>query len=812
MVSKKSYIPLKVFVSYLALAALIATVGWILYSENTVFSRTENTIAVENSRVLKVSSLLSNMYKTESLARVTIQTDSKKDFSAYLKQAHSLQSEIDSLKLLVSNRQQTILLDSVKYLLSIKTANIRQLKTIKSRANDEIAVKNAISNITRMEGSLHKLRLEDFVKDPSTLGEYQKSVLVKYVAYMNQNIPNDSTNTLSQKALDSVLVASKALLSDVKRETAKRKQSLNSEESKLLQNELSLSSQLRKILSEIEREIIINTTKSNVKKEAALKKTNEIVSIAALIGFLLTVFFSLLILNDFSKTQSYKKQLEAAKITAEKLLKNREQLISTVSHDIKTPLSTIVGYAELLGNSELTNRQSHYADTIKGSSEYISKLVQDLLDFTQIEAGKITIESIPFSLNGIITEVAKGIQSVYADKSIHLIIETEDSLNKKIVGDPFRLRQILSNIIGNAYKFTENGSIRIEVKVDEVKNMVIIRVADSGIGIKEENQDLVFEEFTQADKNIEKKYGGTGLGLTISKKMTEILGGSLSLKSSFGKGSTFEIRLPLLFDESALSGTALTPTIDPGHGLMILIIDDDSSIQKLTAEVLRQNNYRTLSFSNARAALEAIKTTDFDLIISDIQMPGMDGFAFITELRANSSTKYGQQPIIALTGRTDLETEAYTQAGFTTLIRKPYSPQLLLQIVQAVINNTSIPVAVAAEEFNDPEKPYSLSSLQSFIPNDKNALKEVLLSFITGTKENMEGLERAVMKKDLGTVKEIAHKMHTMFRQLQATAISPILKKLETENYSVEEMEPVLNDLKSKTAVFLLQIEKDLQA
>lgn len=808
MDNKKSYIPLKVFASYLALAALVVGAGWILYSENRVFSKTENTIAVENSRVLKVSNLLSNMYKTESLARITIQSDSKKDFKDYLTQTNSLKLEIDSLKLLGATRRQIVLLDSVKQLLSIKTANIRQLKTIKSRANDEIAVKNAINNITRMEGSLHKLRLEDFVKDPSTLGEYQKSVLVKYVDYMNQNIPNDSTNTLSQKALDSVLIASKALLSDVKRETAKRKQSLNSEESKLLQNELSISSQLRKILSEIEREIIINTTKSNVKKEAALKKTNEIVSIAAVIGFLLTVFFLLLILNDFSKTQSYKKQLEAAKATAEKLLKNREQLISTVSHDIKTPLSTIIGYAELLGGSELNSRQSHYTDTIRGSSEYISKLVQDLLDFTQIEAGKITIEAIPFSVNSIITEVAKSIQSVYHNKVIDLIIETEKKLDKKIIGDPFRLRQILTNIIGNAYKFTESGNIHILTKTDNINKLMIISIEDSGIGIKEENQKVIFEEFTQADKNIEKKYGGTGLGLTISKKMTEILGGRLTLQSKFGKGSTFNIQLPLVYDKSVVYKEKEALPLTTGR-LTVLVIDDDSSLQKLTAEVLRQNNYNPLMFNNATEALEAIQTTTFDLIITDIQMPIMDGFSFIKELKQRSATQYKEQPVIALTGRADLTTDVYVEAGFATLIRKPYSPQVLLQTLDAVIHNKEIPRISTYEANSDTDRPYSLTSLKSFIPNDKIALNEVLLSFIKGTKENMAVLDMAVVQKDYGAIKETTHKMHTMFKQLKAKEISSILKKIELENYSDEEIQLLMSELKSKINVFLVEIEKD---
>ena len=340
MDSKKSYIPIKVFISYLVLALLFVSVGWFLYTENKSFSKTEKRITEESSTILKVSNLLSNMHKTESLARIAIQSESEEDFKNYINKTVALKSDIDSLKLLVSTPYQITLLDSVKYLLSKKTKNIQQLKTIKNKTEDESAVKNAIEDLTKMETSLRKLQLEDFVKYPSEMGQYQRNVLKKYVAYLNQNIPDDSTNTLSKKASDSILMASKNLLNDVKKETAKKKQLLNQEENKLLQNELSISDQLRKVLNIIEREIIINTTKSYSDRENSLKKTNQIVTTAAIIGLLLTLFFLIIILNDYSKTQSYKKQLEVANSKTKKLLTSREQLISTVSHDLKTPLSS----------------------------------------------------------------------------------------------------------------------------------------------------------------------------------------------------------------------------------------------------------------------------------------------------------------------------------------------------------------------------------------------------------------------------------------------------------------------------------------
>ena len=808
MNSKKSYIPVQILISYLVLAALFVGVSWFLYSENRGFSEAESKAAKVNSKILKVSNLLSNIYETESLARITIQSDSKKDFQNYLSKTDSLKLEIDSLKSLVTTQYQITLLDSVKLLLYKKTDNIMQLKAIKNKPNDEAALKKAINDLTRMESSLRKLRMEDFIKNPHELGSYQRSVLKKYVAYLNENIPDDSTNTLSKRESDSIIAVSKNLLNKVKDATLKKKLTLNSEENKLLQNELLISDQLRKVLSIIEREIIRNTTKNYLEKEKSLKRNNQIVTVTAVVGLFSTLFFLILILNDFSKTQLYKKQLEEANSTTKRLLRNREQLISTVSHDLKTPLSTIVGYTELLGNSELTKKQLYFANNIKGSSEYITKLIQDLLDFTQIEAGKITIEKIPFSLPDVINEVAKSIQSVYEQKPIQLSVDIDPIFQDKIIGDPFRLRQIVTNIIGNAFKFTGEGFIKIEVKANVENRFITIKIEDSGIGIQENKQQLIFEEFTQATENIEKKYGGTGLGLTISKKMVEILGGKLSLKSVYEKGSVFEIELPLLFDSSSQKEQL---SVHSNAKLTAVVIDDDITLLNLTTEILQQHNYKVLSFSSASAALQALESSSFDFIITDIQMPDIDGFLFLKKLKESGIKKYDNKPIIALTGRTDLETETYLKAGFSHVIRKPYSPKALLEIIDSILNNREVSFATFEEVKDevDPTKTYSLTSLKLFLSDGKDVLKEFLLSFKMATAENLSIVEEAVSEKNSLKVKAIAHKMSSMFKQIEAYEIVQILSDLENAAMSFEEMEVKVQVLKTAVTSLFVLIEKE---
>ncbi|OIV43450.1 ATP-binding response regulator [Flavobacterium johnsoniae] len=812
MESKKSYTALKVLFSYVALLALVVTVGWFLYSENVVYKKLEDKIAFEKTKILRVSKLFSNVYKTESLARKTIQTNSESDFKSYLVETDSLKSRIDTLKQIVTTQYQKTLLDSVTYLLSEKTKNIRQLKTIKNKAEDEVSVNTAIDEITKMEFKLRKLELQDFNKNPNQLGSYQRNVLQKYVDYLNQNIPDDSTNTLSKKASDSILANSKKLLSNVKLKAEKKKESLNFEENKLLKNEIAISDQLRKVLRIIEREIIINSIKNNSLKEKSLKKVNEIVTASAIIGLILTIFFSILIVSDYSKSQLYKKQLEIANFKTKNLLKSREQLISTVSHDLKTPLSTIVGYSELLGNSDINTKQSYFVKNIKNSSEYITQLVQDLLDFSRIEAGKITIEKVPFFLPEVIEDTAKNIQTVYKQKNIDLIINVDEKLNTRIVGDPFRLKQILTNIIGNAYKFTEEGHIKISSYATENENFFIIRIEDTGIGIEKGNQKLVFEEFAQANENIEKKYGGTGLGLAICQKIISFLGGRLTLESTFGKGSTFEIKIPLVFDHSEITVEEIKRNIARNTKKQtFIVIDDDINLLNLTSGVLRQDKHEVLSFSSAVKALEAIQTANFDFVITDIQMPEMDGFMFLEKLRNSKNGIYQNQPVIALTGRTDLDSSIYTKAGFTTVVKKPYSPKILLETIQHILDNETLPeVEIQDKEETTSTQLYSLETLKEFLGNDTDALKDVLKAFIISSNENLHLLENAIIDENIPEINSIAHRIAPMFRQIEARDIGTILKTLEQNNLEISDLKDIFAALKAKTTKLFIALEQEI--
>lgn len=339
-----------------------------------------------------------------------------------------------------------------------------------------------------------------------------------------------------------------------------------------------------------------------------------------------------MISKDYWKVQEYRERLERAKKYSESLLKSREQLISTVSHDLRTPLNTISGYSDLIEQSGLNTKQLNYLKKIKSSSGYVDNLVNDLLDYSKLEAGKIQLDKVPFALFQLIEETAVDFEEIQSKKRVLLQLKIADDLKTPIINDPFRIRQILTNLIGNAFKFTDSGHVKVAAVVEEKNKATWVRidVEDTGIGIPVEKQESIFQEFTQAGAPSQKAQIGYGLGLTISRKLTELLGGKLSLKSKVGKGSTFTVRVPVEFSKIEVVENNSKAFVSKPKELSILVIDDDENMLGLISEVCKINYIKTetlLSFDD----FELSKIHQFDAVLTDIQMPTTNGFSVLKQ-------------------------------------------------------------------------------------------------------------------------------------------------------------------------------------
>lgn len=771
----------KIVLSYAVLAFLAAVSGYFIYTEIRTYTSSE--AAVENdTKLLKTGAFLTELHKAESLSKLALQTKTGKNFANYTQKIDSIFTQIDSLKLLTSNPNQKNLLDSVQSLLTQKVANNKDIISLKVNTDPNSSIDKALEEFKKMEASYGKLTIENFEKNPEKLTPYKRKVLTDWVDYLNANIPSDPASVPDAKTIDSIIDASKALLAQAKINNDKTRRSLTEKEIDLSRNDLELSKQLQTIISAFEQEIVVNTYNANRKKQAALKRSIRLAGFAALLGLLIVLLFSVLINRDFWKIQTYRQKLEKEKKYSESLLKSREQLISTVSHDLRTPLHTIGGYTELLENTALNGKQLGYVNNIKSASGYVGNLVNDLLDFSKLDAGKLKVEEVPFVPAHLIQETAEHIEATHRHKGLKLYLDIDSELSKPVLGDPFRIRQVLSNLIGNAFKFTEEGFVKINAKGKTTKGnamQLVIAIADSGIGIAPEKQELIFKEFTQAETDTEKRFGGYGLGLTISKKLAELLQGSLQLVSKINEGSTFTLTLPLKFSTKAIKKQEKKAPY-MAKKLRLLIIDDDTSLLHMLQELAESMGIVAHTFTNF-LKVEHDSHLDYDLVLTDIQMPQVTGFEVLNKLRSGAYAHYRSQPIIAMTGRRDLEPEAYTSIGFDQVLQKPFSKGELIAALKLV--------GVTAGQRDPKEKPiqrpnqdsdiYNLDIIHSFLGTNEDAIFDVLQTFLRDTRTNMDLLSEGVATDDYDHINQVAHRMLPMFRQLKALRCVSILEPLE---------------------------------
>ncbi|MEL6916466.1 MAG: ATP-binding protein [Bacteroidota bacterium] len=781
MNKSKNKITLKVMFSYLVLACLALVAGYFILSEVRVFLSTE-TSQENDAKLLKTGSLLTELYEAESLSKLALQTRTKKNFNAYAQKIDSVLIKIDTLKLLTESDYQKRLLDSVQILLQEKVSNGNELRNLKVKNASNNSFDNALEELDEMEASFGKLTVKNFNENPEKLEPYKRKILEDWVAYLNQNIPENTSEVSSSKKIDSILATSKSILDKAKKNDTRAQRSLAQKEMQLNRNDLELSQQLRSMVSAFEREIMVNTYNDNLKRKSAFRRSIRLAGFAAVMGFVIVAIFTFLITRDFWRIQTYRQKLEKEKKYSESILKSREQLISTVSHDLRTPLNTITGYSELMENTGLSGKQVRYLKNVKSASHYVDSLVNDLLDFSKLEAGKIKIESIPFILSDLITETSENLGEIHNKKTIDLILDIDEKFNGAVIGDPFRIRQILTNLIGNAYKFTQEGFIKVKAFVEEESNDIyttVIQVSDSGIGIKKEKQKLIFKEFTQADDSTEKKYGGYGLGLTISKKLIDLLNGTISLKSEEQKGSTFTLTLPLEISKIPVKVPKQTFTTVKTE-LSILILDDDSAMLRLLKEVCESLEVNAHIFNDFIEIKENMNIF-YDVVLTDIQMPNIDGFEVLKKLQSEKYSHYRGQPIIAMTGRKDLEKKAYTDVGFAKILQKPFTKSSLLSVLEELFPRLGIQ-SIAPESTTDPKtisNLFSLDLISSFLGENTEAVDEVLQTFIEDTAKNIKLLRAAVDRGDYVKINKTAHRMLPMFRQIKAHELIPILERME---------------------------------
>ncbi len=843
-------IKIKLLIAFFLSAASIAVAFYFSYRSFNVLEKSVYSLATPNNSALIFSNIIRLLSEGDKDMRSYSMTESETALKNYLLHMDEVNTNLDSIVRIFSSDANNILesVNELKNMLQTKADLMYALVELKNLPEYQSIADMTMKNIASKLQDTAIITPEPVVKtaEPGlkasstadAIKNYDKEKKKLRNLFSNKDKERTprppaivlQTDTVEESASQSNYILDPnisidpetvyEILSEINKEEKNYNAQLTRQELEIMASDRLIMSKITGLLEHIQNDYLESL---NIEKQAAqttASRSSKQIFILNFIFFIIGIVLMLVIFKDINVNIRYKNQLLLAKQQAELSAKAKEQFLANMSHEIRTPLNAILGFTEILNTSDAPPSQRESVRSLQSASEHLLHIVNDILDVSKIEAGKINLQTEMFSVERIIDEVY-GLMRLEANtKQIDFLKRVDENAGIVVKGDPFRLKQIILNLVSNAIKFTDTGKVEIicDTHVRERFADFKVQVSDTGIGIPANKLKEIFDEFSQAEAGTARKFGGTGLGLSISKKLVEIQKGTIDVQSETGKGSifTFQLTYPVASKKEIEEKNKNDNTpLSIAQGIRVLIIDDEKLNLQLAKTILNKYDIRVDAFHAASDAMDAVKDRVYSIGFIDLHMPVMDGYAFVSTLRAEGLKSF---PCIALTADA-MANKALLQSEFhfDDLLLKPYSEQALIHCIskwcQTAALETSGPESDTSPVVEVTGKVYSLGEIQQFTNNDTDIICEIIRSFIDEHKMNIAALYNFYISGDVDGVNSIAHKMIPAFSHFKIEDAVSILKFLErTRDLDPGKMEALMVQLLDISKIAFDQLELEYSA
>lgn len=833
----------KIVIGYILLVGLlIGAFTYTMQQMNLLTTPTSLRDQLDHRRHI-THRIISQLYDAESIGQ-TLRTGNLNEYYHYLKAMKEVNASIDTLETILTDTLQQARLDTVRTLLQNKQWNMYAvLEAMRNTPTDQIYQEQLDSLIAQQDSLLSTphIRRKVITHHNSYTIHHKKKGFFKRLAdvfapgkedstQVSNVIQEEYTDTLDEvySPIDTISSMITGIQHKVFQTRQKETEMLNTRISSLRVIGSGLSQRVNQLLENIEHDEQEAARTKLMQEEEIRKEAAETMAKIAIAAFVLVLVFSIVIARDITRNNHYRRELEKAKSYAENLLVAREKLMLTITHDIKAPAGSIIGYIDLLIRLVNDRRQQFYLSNMKSSAQHLLALVTSLLDYHRLEAGKMDLHPVAFNPHELLTDIYNSFLPLAEKKQLQLDFKEKLPEALTLEGDPFRIRQIVENLLSNALKFTAAGGITLQAEYHG--NQFVFSVSDTGCGMTASEQERIFKEFTRLSSAQGQE--GFGLGLSITRKLVELLLGRIDIESAPGKGSTFKVSMPLpSISPKPAPGSKESAITLPKIHLRIAIIDDDRIQMHLTeamlhnaAEEVKGFKVETVCCEQPEELIEQLKNRTFDLVFTDIQMPAMNGFELLHHLRNQNFAQAQSIPVIAITARGDMNENDFQQKGFAGMLQKPFNQSELKKVVKNALNHLTVsdnipdtlPVQKDTHETSPhTDQPYNFSPLTAFSEDDPEAAKEILRTFAQETQKNMEKLQTAISNKDMEALCATAHKMLPTFLMIEAQKAIPLLKWLEqqrgTQSYTPEAEQAAETVIAETKQVLACKILKDIE-